>query len=52
MRCCHSRLWPSWARAIGIVRWLTVMPALAAAHAAASPETRTQLEQVFSAITT
>ena len=38
------------ARAIGIMRWLTVMPTLAAAHAVASPETRTQLEQIFSAI--
>ncbi len=39
------------ARTIGILRWLTVMPALAAAHATANPETRTQLEQIFSAIT-
>ncbi|MGL6112975.1 MAG: DUF4386 family protein [Rubrivivax sp.] len=39
------------ARAIGILRWLTVMPALATAHAAADPATRVQIELVFSAIT-
>ena len=39
------------ARAIGILRWLTVMPALATAHAAADPASRTQIELVFSAIT-
>jgi hypothetical protein len=39
------------ARAIGILRWLTVMPALAAAHAAADPAGRAQIELVFSAIT-
>ncbi|MCM0607672.1 MAG: DUF4386 domain-containing protein [Ideonella sp. WA131b] len=40
------------ARAIGILRWLTVMPALAAAHAAADPSTRGQIELVFTAVTT
>ena len=39
------------ARAIGILRWLTVMPALATAHAAAEPAARLQTEQLFSAIT-
>jgi Domain of unknown function (DUF4386) len=39
------------ARAIGILRWLTVMPALAAAHAAADPAARAQIELVFGAIT-
>jgi hypothetical protein len=39
------------ARAIGILRWLTVMPALAAAHAAAGPEQRAQIELLFSAVT-
>ncbi len=39
------------ARAIGIVRWLTVMPALAAAHTAASPAERAQIELVFTAVT-
>ena len=39
------------ARAIGILRWLTVMPALAAAHAVADPATRAQIERLFSAIT-
>jgi len=39
------------ARAIGILRWLTVMPALATAHAAADPATRAQIELVFSAVT-
>jgi hypothetical protein len=39
------------ARAIGILRWLTVMPALAAAHAAADPATRAQIELVFGAVT-
>jgi hypothetical protein len=38
------------ARAIGILRWLTVMPALAAAHAAADPATRTQIELVAMAV--
>jgi hypothetical protein len=39
------------ARAIGILRWLTVMPALATAHAAADPAARAQIELVFSAVT-
>lgn len=39
------------ARAIGILRWLTVMPALATAHAAADPISRAQIELVFNAIT-
>jgi hypothetical protein len=38
------------ARAIGILRWLTAMPALAAAHATSEPATRTQIELVFSAL--
>jgi hypothetical protein len=38
------------ARAIGILRWLTVMPALAAAHAAADPAARAQIELVAAAI--
>lgn len=39
------------ARAIGILRWLTVMPALATAHAAADPAARAQIELVFGALT-
>ena len=39
------------ARAIGILRWLTVMPALATAHAAADPATRGQIGLVFTAVT-
>jgi hypothetical protein len=39
------------ARAVGILRWLTVMPALAAAHAAADPQARAQIELVFEAVT-
>ena len=39
------------ARAIGILRWLTVMPVLATAHAAADPAARSQIELVFTAIT-
>ncbi len=39
------------ARAIGILRWLTVMPALATAHAAAGPESRAAIETLFAAIT-
>jgi hypothetical protein len=39
------------ARAIGILRWLTVMPALAAAHAAAGPEQQSQIELVLNAVT-
>lgn len=40
------------ARAIGILRWLTVMPGLAAAHAAADPVARAQIERIFDALTT
>ena len=39
------------ARAIGIARWLTVMPALASAHAAADAPTRAQIELLFDAVT-
>jgi Domain of unknown function (DUF4386) len=39
------------ARAIGILRWLTVMPALATAHAAADAGTRAQIELLFGAVT-
>lgn len=39
------------ARAIGILRWLTVMPVLAGAFAAADPAQRAQIELVFSAVT-
>jgi hypothetical protein len=39
------------ARAIGILRWLTVMPELAAAHAAAEPAQRALIEQLFAATT-
>lgn len=39
-------------RAIGILRWLTVMPALAAAHAGADPAMRAEIERQFSALTT
>jgi hypothetical protein len=39
------------ARSIGILRWLTVMPSLASAHASADPALRTQLEWLFTAIT-
>jgi hypothetical protein len=38
------------ARSIGILRWLTVMPALATAHAAGDPAARTQIELVFNAV--
>jgi hypothetical protein len=38
------------ARAIGILRWLTVMPALASAHAGADPATRMQIERLFDAV--
>jgi hypothetical protein len=38
------------ARAIGILRWLTVMPALATAHAGADPATRAQIERLFEAL--
>lgn len=40
------------ARSIGILRWLTVMPGLAAAHTAADPAARGQIEFVFDALTT
>ncbi len=40
------------ARSIGILRWLTVMPVLAEAHAGADPATRASIELVFSATTT
>jgi hypothetical protein len=40
------------ARCIGILRWLTVMPVLAQAHAGADPATRAQIELVFEATTT
>lgn len=39
------------ARSIGILRWLTVMPALAAAHATADPSTKKTLELIFQAHT-
>ena len=38
-------------RSIGILRWLSVMPALAAAHAGADPVGQTQIELVFAALT-
>ena len=40
------------ARCIGILRWLTVMPALATAHAGADPAARAQIDVLFSAVTT
>ena len=40
------------ARSIGILRWLTVMPALATAHSGADPATRAQIELLFKAVTT
>jgi hypothetical protein len=39
------------ARSIGILRWLTVMPALAAQHGAADPARKQVIETVFSALT-
>jgi hypothetical protein len=39
------------ARSIGILRWLTVMPVLAAAHAGADPVVRSQIQLVFDALT-
>jgi hypothetical protein len=39
------------ARSIGILRWLTVMPALAAAHARGDVSARAQVELLFSALT-
>ena len=40
------------ARCIGILRWLTVMPALATQHAVADPGKQQMIETVFSALTT
>jgi Domain of unknown function (DUF4386) len=40
------------ARCIGILRWLTVMPVLATAHASAEPALRTQIEWLFTGLTT
>jgi Domain of unknown function (DUF4386) len=40
------------ARSIGILRWLTVMPMLAAAHAKAPPAERLQIELLFTGLTT
>ncbi len=40
------------ARSIGILRWLTVMPMLAAAHTTADPALRTQIEWLFTGLTT
>lgn len=40
------------ARGIGILRWLTVMPVLAQAHAAGDPAARAPIELVFTATTT
>ena len=37
-------------RAIGVLRWLTVMPLLAASYASADPVTRATIELTFSAI--
>ena len=39
------------ARCIGILRWLTVMPLLATAHASADPAAQAQIELVFTAVT-
>lgn len=39
------------ARAIGILRWLTVMPALAASHARGDAAARAPIEALFSALT-
>jgi hypothetical protein len=38
------------ARSIGILRWLTAMPALAAAHAGADPAQRAAIESLFAAV--
>lgn len=38
------------ARSIGILRWLTVMPALASAHAAGGVDGRADVERLFTAI--
>ncbi len=40
------------ARCIGILRWLTVMPAMAQQHAAADPAGKQTLEIIFTAVTT
>lgn len=39
------------ARSIGILRWLTVMPVLATAHAGADPASRVQIEWLFTGFT-
>ncbi len=39
------------ARSIGILRWLTVMPVLATAHASADPALRMQIEWLFTGLT-
>lgn len=38
------------ARSVGILRWLTVMPELAVAHAQGDPAARLQVERLFSAV--
>ena len=38
------------ARSVGILRWLTVMPVLAATHATADPATRVSIERLFDAV--
>lgn len=38
------------ARSIGILRWLTVMPGLAAAHATAGPSQQAAIESLFGAV--
>ncbi len=40
------------ARSIGILRWLTVVPVLAQAHAGADPAARADIERLFDAVTT
>ena len=40
------------ARSIGILRWLTAMPAMAQQHAAADPAGKQMLEAIFTTITT
>jgi len=39
------------ARSIGILRWLTVMPQLATAHASAEPQGKATIEAIFRAVT-
>lgn len=39
------------ARSIGILRWLTVMPVLATAHASADPALQTHIEWLFTGLT-